>query len=91
MTMKAFSILLLTDPCEGLHSPHGWELSVLEYYAKHINNIISFVICYIKFTPQYYIRLNTVMMKRILFYEVHIIETKINMYIVHLIDNFGFD
>nr|ATL58121.1 chloroplast envelope membrane protein [Azolla mexicana] len=27
-TMKAFSILLLTDPCVGFHSPHGWELSV---------------------------------------------------------------
>lgn len=27
-TMKAFFILLLTDPCVGFHSPHGWELSV---------------------------------------------------------------
>nr|ATL58391.1 chloroplast envelope membrane protein [Azolla rubra] len=27
-TMKAFSILLLTDPCVGFHSPHGWELFV---------------------------------------------------------------
>nr|YP_011027125.1 chloroplast envelope membrane protein [Sedum hispanicum]WQN01374.1 chloroplast envelope membrane protein [Sedum hispanicum] len=25
-TMKAFSILLLTDLCIGFHSPHGWEL-----------------------------------------------------------------
>nr|UPY85425.1 chloroplast envelope membrane protein [Rhodiola henryi] len=25
-TLKAFSILLLTDLCIGFHSPHGWEL-----------------------------------------------------------------
>nr|QXE45862.1 envelope membrane protein [Haloragis aspera]QXE45944.1 envelope membrane protein [Haloragis erecta] len=25
-TIKAFSILLLTDLCIGFHSPHGWEL-----------------------------------------------------------------
>nr|ATL58751.1 chloroplast envelope membrane protein [Salvinia cucullata] len=27
-TMKAFSILLLTDLCVGFHSPHGWEIFV---------------------------------------------------------------
>nr|YP_010216592.1 envelope membrane protein [Stachyurus chinensis]YP_010216676.1 envelope membrane protein [Stachyurus retusus]YP_010216760.1 envelope membrane protein [Stachyurus yunnanensis]YP_010571585.1 envelope membrane protein [Stachyurus himalaicus]UBS93672.1 envelope membrane protein [Stachyurus chinensis]UBS93756.1 envelope membrane protein [Stachyurus chinensis]UBS93840.1 envelope membrane protein [Stachyurus retusus]UBS93924.1 envelope membrane protein [Stachyurus yunnanensis]UZH32845.1 envelop len=27
-TIKAFSILLLTDLCIGFHSPHGWELMI---------------------------------------------------------------
>nr|YP_010282162.1 envelope membrane carbon uptake protein [Parnassia faberi]UHM24726.1 envelope membrane carbon uptake protein [Parnassia faberi] len=27
-TIKAFSILLLTDLCLGFHSPHGWELLI---------------------------------------------------------------
>nr|QKV47275.1 chloroplast envelope membrane protein [Nephrolepis cordifolia] len=27
-TMKAFSILLLTDLCVGFHSPHGWEIVI---------------------------------------------------------------
>jgi hypothetical protein len=35
-TMKAFSILLLTDSCVGFHSPHGWELAIsfcLEHFG----------------------------------------------------------
>nr|QVD43811.1 envelope membrane protein [Primula obconica subsp. fujianensis]QVD43894.1 envelope membrane protein [Primula obconica subsp. fujianensis] len=35
-TIKAFSILLLTDLCIGFHSPHGWELmigSVYKYFG----------------------------------------------------------
>lgn len=35
-TMKAFSILLLTDSCVGFHSPHGWELGItfcLEHFG----------------------------------------------------------
>nr|YP_010940983.1 envelope membrane protein [Fagopyrum urophyllum]UFZ13569.1 chloroplast envelope membrane protein [Fagopyrum urophyllum]URQ17715.1 chloroplast envelope membrane protein [Fagopyrum leptopodum var. leptopodum]WLS50499.1 envelope membrane protein [Fagopyrum urophyllum] len=31
-TIKAFSILLLTDFCIGFHSPHGWELMVGSIY-----------------------------------------------------------
>nr|YP_009549941.1 chloroplast envelope membrane protein [Pyrrosia bonii]YP_009774211.1 envelope membrane carbon uptake protein [Pyrrosia subfurfuracea]AZA06619.1 chloroplast envelope membrane protein [Pyrrosia bonii]QIZ74824.1 envelope membrane carbon uptake protein [Pyrrosia subfurfuracea] len=27
-TMKAFSILSLTDLCVGFHSPHGWEIAI---------------------------------------------------------------
>lgn len=27
-TMKAFSILPLTDLCVGFHSPHGWEIFI---------------------------------------------------------------
>nr|YP_010734814.1 envelope membrane carbon uptake protein [Serjania erecta]WEH02026.1 envelope membrane carbon uptake protein [Serjania erecta] len=27
-TIKAFSILLVTDLCIGFHSPHGWELMI---------------------------------------------------------------
>uniref|UniRef100_A0A251VEM7 Cytochrome f n=1 Tax=Helianthus annuus TaxID=4232 RepID=A0A251VEM7_HELAN len=27
-TIKAFSLLLLTDLCIGFHSPHGWELMI---------------------------------------------------------------
>nr|YP_010453391.1 putative heme-binding protein [Ephedra pachyclada]YP_010453592.1 putative heme-binding protein [Ephedra somalensis]QXG17895.1 putative heme-binding protein [Ephedra pachyclada]QXG18297.1 putative heme-binding protein [Ephedra somalensis] len=27
-TMKAFSILLMTDLCIGFHSPHGWEVLI---------------------------------------------------------------
>nr|YP_010318324.1 envelope membrane protein [Setchellanthus caeruleus]ULC82816.1 envelope membrane protein [Setchellanthus caeruleus] len=32
-TLKAFSILLLTDLCIGFHSPHGWEL-MIDYIYK---------------------------------------------------------
>nr|YP_009427224.1 chloroplast envelope membrane protein [Onoclea sensibilis]ASU95890.1 chloroplast envelope membrane protein [Onoclea sensibilis] len=35
-TMKAFSILSLTDLCVGFHSPHGWEIvigSLLEHFG----------------------------------------------------------
>nr|YP_009766183.1 envelope membrane protein [Afzelia quanzensis]QIS96543.1 envelope membrane protein [Afzelia quanzensis]QWY85705.1 chloroplast envelope membrane protein [Afzelia bella]QWY85788.1 chloroplast envelope membrane protein [Afzelia bipindensis] len=31
-TIKAFSILLLTDLCIGFHSPHGWELMIGSVY-----------------------------------------------------------
>nr|YP_009490184.1 chloroplast envelope membrane protein [Itea chinensis]AWH11627.1 chloroplast envelope membrane protein [Itea chinensis] len=31
-TIKAFSILLLTDLCIGFHSPHGWELMLGSVY-----------------------------------------------------------
>ncbi|CAN4119578.1 unnamed protein product [Withania somnifera] len=31
-TVKAFSILLLTDLCIGFHSPHGWELIISSIY-----------------------------------------------------------
>nr|YP_009699227.1 CemA [Nasa urens]QEJ86906.1 CemA [Nasa urens] len=31
-TIKAFSILLLTDLCIGFHSPHGWELMIGAVY-----------------------------------------------------------
>nr|YP_010466150.1 heme-binding protein [Haplopteris ensiformis]UQV94599.1 heme-binding protein [Haplopteris ensiformis] len=34
-TMKAFSILLLTDLCVGFHSPHGWEI-LLESFLGHL-------------------------------------------------------
>nr|YP_009266718.1 Ycf10 [Erythroxylum novogranatense]ANK79182.1 Ycf10 [Erythroxylum novogranatense] len=44
-TIKAFSILLLTDLCIGFHSPHGWELmigSVYKYFGfSHNDQIIS--------------------------------------------------
>jgi hypothetical protein len=31
-TIKAFSILLVTDLCIGFHSPHGWELIIGSIY-----------------------------------------------------------
>nr|YP_010466016.1 envelope membrane protein [Corydalis temulifolia]QOD41528.1 envelope membrane protein [Corydalis temulifolia] len=31
-TIKAFSIILLTDLCIGFHSPHGWELMIGSVY-----------------------------------------------------------
>nr|YP_009310530.1 envelope membrane protein [Cabomba caroliniana]ANA10755.1 envelope membrane protein [Cabomba caroliniana]AUD56498.1 CemA [Cabomba caroliniana]AYE67881.1 envelope membrane protein [Cabomba caroliniana] len=31
-TIKAFSILLLTDLCIGFHSPHAWELMIGSFY-----------------------------------------------------------
>nr|QVX30674.1 envelope membrane protein [Vatairea guianensis] len=31
-TIKAFSILLLTDLCIGFHSTHGWELMIVSVY-----------------------------------------------------------
>nr|QFV18575.1 envelope membrane protein [Delphinium anthriscifolium] len=44
-TIKAFSILLLTDLCIGFHSPHGWELIISSVYKdfgfSHNNQIIS--------------------------------------------------
>jgi hypothetical protein len=51
-TMKAFSILLLTDLCIGFHSPHGWELvisSCLEHFGfVHNKRIIS---CFVSTFP----------------------------------------
>nr|YP_009872449.1 CemA [Paederia scandens]YP_010339953.1 envelope membrane carbon uptake protein [Paederia foetida]ATL61454.1 envelope membrane protein [Paederia foetida]QKT21769.1 CemA [Paederia scandens]UOA66257.1 envelope membrane carbon uptake protein [Paederia foetida] len=44
-TVKAFSILLLTDLCIGFHSPRGWELMVGSVYKHfgfvHNDEIIS--------------------------------------------------
>nr|YP_009568296.1 chloroplast envelope membrane protein [Plumbago auriculata]YP_010996966.1 chloroplast envelope membrane protein [Plumbago zeylanica]ADD31145.1 envelope membrane protein [Plumbago auriculata]QBC69215.1 envelope membrane protein [Plumbago auriculata]QBE86578.1 chloroplast envelope membrane protein [Plumbago auriculata]WPJ72665.1 chloroplast envelope membrane protein [Plumbago zeylanica] len=44
-TIKAFSILLLTDLCIGFHSPHGWELMIGSIYNDfsfvHNDQIIS--------------------------------------------------
>nr|YP_010187973.1 envelope membrane protein [Mazus omeiensis]QZJ45854.1 envelope membrane protein [Mazus omeiensis] len=44
-TVKAFSILLLTDLCIGFHSPHGWELMIGSVYKDfgfvHNDQIIS--------------------------------------------------
>nr|YP_010144266.1 chloroplast envelope membrane protein [Poikilospermum lanceolatum]YP_010420372.1 envelope membrane protein [Poikilospermum cordifolium]YP_010423738.1 envelope membrane protein [Poikilospermum naucleiflorum]USG98046.1 envelope membrane protein [Poikilospermum suaveolens]QQL92517.1 chloroplast envelope membrane protein [Poikilospermum lanceolatum]USG53922.1 envelope membrane protein [Poikilospermum cordifolium]USG54006.1 envelope membrane protein [Poikilospermum lanceolatum]USG54090.1 envel len=44
-TIKAFSILLLTDLCIGFHSPHGWELMIGSIYKDfgfdHNDDIIS--------------------------------------------------
>uniref|UniRef100_UPI0030E5C481 chloroplast envelope membrane protein n=1 Tax=Pseudostellaria sylvatica TaxID=1895980 RepID=UPI0030E5C481 len=44
-TIKAFSILLLTDLCIGFHSPHGWELMIGSIYQNfgfaHNDQIIS--------------------------------------------------
>nr|YP_009531862.1 chloroplast envelope membrane protein [Lumnitzera littorea]AXZ71209.1 chloroplast envelope membrane protein [Lumnitzera littorea] len=44
-TIKAFSILLLTDLCIGFHSPHGWELMIGYVYKDfgfaHNEQIIS--------------------------------------------------
>nr|YP_009427663.1 chloroplast envelope membrane protein [Woodsia polystichoides]ASU96329.1 chloroplast envelope membrane protein [Woodsia polystichoides] len=37
-TMKAFSILLLTDLCVGFHSPHGWEI-VIGSLSEHFGLI----------------------------------------------------
>nr|YP_009972151.1 envelope membrane carbon uptake protein [Kuepferia otophora]QNH70388.1 envelope membrane carbon uptake protein [Kuepferia otophora] len=44
-TVKAFSILLLTDFCIGFHSPHGWEFMISSIYKDfgfvHNDQIIS--------------------------------------------------
>nr|UEC45470.1 CemA [Tetrapanax papyrifer] len=44
-TIKAFSILLLTDLCIGFHSPHGWELIIGSVYKDfgfvHNDQILS--------------------------------------------------
>nr|YP_010958426.1 envelope membrane protein [Vandenboschia auriculata]ALO81733.1 envelope membrane protein [Vandenboschia auriculata] len=51
-TMKAFSILLLTDLCIGFHSPHGWEIligSFLEHLGfAHNKYVIS---CFVSTFP----------------------------------------
>uniref|UniRef100_A0AAU6QB31 Potassium/proton antiporter CemA n=1 Tax=Nigella carpatha TaxID=342653 RepID=A0AAU6QB31_9MAGN len=47
-TIKAFSILLLTDLCIGFHSTHGWELVIGSVYKdfgfSHNNNKILSVL-----------------------------------------------
>nr|YP_009765768.1 envelope membrane protein [Brownea macrophylla]QIS96045.1 envelope membrane protein [Brownea macrophylla] len=44
-TIKAFSILLVTDLCIGFHSPHGWELMIGSVYKDfgfaHNEQILS--------------------------------------------------
>jgi hypothetical protein len=44
-TIKAFSILLVTDLCIGFHSPHGWELMIGSIYKDfglfHNDQILS--------------------------------------------------
>nr|YP_009390738.1 chloroplast envelope membrane protein [Mangifera indica]YP_010160043.1 chloroplast envelope membrane protein [Mangifera sylvatica]YP_010485920.1 envelope membrane protein [Mangifera siamensis]ARH53553.1 chloroplast envelope membrane protein [Mangifera indica]ARV87201.1 chloroplast envelope membrane protein [Mangifera indica]QHB74433.1 chloroplast envelope membrane protein [Mangifera sylvatica]QJA27406.1 chloroplast envelope membrane protein [Mangifera indica]QRG41633.1 chloroplast envelop len=44
-TIKAFSILLVTDLCIGFHSPHGWELMIGYVYNDfgfaHNDQILS--------------------------------------------------
>nr|YP_010974700.1 envelope membrane protein [Korthalsella rubra]WNR57276.1 envelope membrane protein [Korthalsella rubra] len=44
-TIKAFSILLVTDLCIGFHSPHGWELMIGSVYKDfgfvHNDQILS--------------------------------------------------
>nr|QYH50860.1 chloroplast envelope membrane protein [Saussurea tanguensis] len=44
-TIKAFSLLLLTDLCIGFHSPHGWELMIgfvsKDFGFVHNDQIIS--------------------------------------------------
>nr|WIA68176.1 chloroplast envelope membrane protein [Pellia epiphylla]WIA68262.1 chloroplast envelope membrane protein [Pellia epiphylla]WIA68348.1 chloroplast envelope membrane protein [Pellia epiphylla] len=51
-TMKAFSILLLTDSCIGFHSPHGWEIiisSCSEHFGfVHNERVIS---CFVSTFP----------------------------------------
>nr|YP_009409138.1 chloroplast envelope membrane protein [Hydrocotyle sibthorpioides]YP_010949480.1 envelope membrane protein [Hydrocotyle sibthorpioides var. batrachium]YP_010949567.1 envelope membrane protein [Hydrocotyle wilfordii]ANQ45675.1 chloroplast envelope membrane protein [Hydrocotyle sibthorpioides]WMV85076.1 envelope membrane protein [Hydrocotyle sibthorpioides]WMV85162.1 envelope membrane protein [Hydrocotyle sibthorpioides var. batrachium]WMV85249.1 envelope membrane protein [Hydrocotyle wilfor len=48
-TIKAFSILLLTDLCIGFHSPHGWELIIGSVYKDfgfvHNEQILSGLVC----------------------------------------------
>nr|YP_009861818.1 envelope membrane protein [Canarium album]QKD75841.1 envelope membrane protein [Canarium album]QUO98420.1 envelope membrane protein [Canarium album] len=47
-TIKAFSILLVTDFCIGFHSPHGWELMIGYVYNDfgfaHNDQIISVLV-----------------------------------------------
>nr|YP_009253261.1 chloroplast envelope protein [Bruinsmia polysperma]ANB78733.1 chloroplast envelope protein [Bruinsmia polysperma] len=51
-TIKAFSILLLTDFCVGFHSPRGWELMITSVYKDfgfvHNDQIIS---CLVSILP----------------------------------------
>nr|YP_010145562.1 envelope membrane protein [Coniogramme intermedia]QQO79388.1 envelope membrane protein [Coniogramme intermedia] len=51
-TMKAFLILLLTDPCVGFHSPHGWEIivgSLLEQFGLIPNKYV--IPCFVSTFP----------------------------------------
>nr|YP_010948431.1 envelope membrane protein [Hydrocotyle calcicola]WMV70002.1 envelope membrane protein [Hydrocotyle calcicola] len=48
-TIKAFSILLLSDLCIGFHSPHGWELIIgsvdKDFGFVHNEQILSGLVC----------------------------------------------
>nr|AWL21476.1 envelope membrane protein [Pilularia americana] len=51
-TMKAFSILPLTDLCVGFHSPHGWELligSSFEHFGLAPNKYV--ISCFVSTFP----------------------------------------
>nr|YP_009547307.1 chloroplast envelope membrane protein [Adiantum tricholepis]AYW14963.1 chloroplast envelope membrane protein [Adiantum tricholepis] len=51
-TMKAFSILLLTDLCVGFHSPHGWEIcmeSLFEHFGLTPNRYV--IPCFVSTFP----------------------------------------
>nr|YP_009549284.1 envelope membrane protein [Vittaria graminifolia]AYW16433.1 envelope membrane protein [Vittaria graminifolia] len=51
-TMKAFSILLLTDLCVGFHSPHGWEIlseSFLGHFGLTPNRYV--IPCFVSTFP----------------------------------------
>nr|YP_010483444.1 envelope membrane protein [Corydalis pinnata]UVV35504.1 envelope membrane protein [Corydalis pinnata] len=47
-TIKAFSIILLTDLCIGFHSPHGWELMIGSVYKDfgfdHNDHILAVLV-----------------------------------------------
>nr|YP_011030810.1 chloroplast envelope membrane protein [Hiya brooksiae]WQT71176.1 chloroplast envelope membrane protein [Hiya brooksiae] len=51
-TMKAFSILSLTDLCVGFHSPHGWEIligSFFEHFGLIPNKYV--ISCFVSTFP----------------------------------------
>lgn len=51
-TMKAFSILPLTDLCVGFHSPHGWEIfigSSFEHFGLAPNKYV--ISCFVSTFP----------------------------------------
>nr|YP_008474575.1 envelope membrane protein [Marsilea crenata]AGI51470.1 envelope membrane protein [Marsilea crenata] len=51
-TMKAFSIILLTDSCVGFHSPHGWELLIgasFEHFGLAPNKYV--ISCFVSTFP----------------------------------------
>ncbi|KAH0897603.1 hypothetical protein HID58_047171, partial [Brassica napus] len=43
-TIKAFSILLLTDLCIGFHLPHGWKLMIELWLGKYIIDLPNFIV-----------------------------------------------
>nr|AWD77913.1 envelope membrane protein [Odontosoria chinensis] len=51
-TMKAFSILLLTDLCVGFHSPHGWDIligTIFEHFGLIPNKYV--ISCFVSTFP----------------------------------------